>query len=140
MTKFNYRINIVEIFLSRILWHDYQHFLQGKNSPSYERCFICLFLWVLFKGIYHQSAILQLYHRTYWKRKTVNKYIYILWKCFYSLVPIFVVSTKCIDPWVLEFVVSNITGNNQWENCILFDFNFRGLSGPRNPQKLEPHD
>jgi len=29
-----------------------------------------------------------------------------------SLAPIFVVSTKCIDPWVVEFVVSNITGNN----------------------------
>ena len=42
-----------------------------------------------------------------------------------------VVSTKCIDPWVLEFVVSNIKGNNQWENCISLDFYFRGLSGPR---------
>jgi hypothetical protein len=28
--------------------------------------------------------------------------------------PIIVVSTKCIDPWVLEFVVSNNTDNNQW--------------------------
>jgi hypothetical protein len=25
-------------------------------------------------------------------------------------------------------VVSNTTGNNQWENCILLDFNFLGLS------------
>jgi hypothetical protein len=33
---------------------------------------------------------------------------------FYSLVPIFVVSTKCIDPCDLEFVVLNTTGNNQW--------------------------
>jgi hypothetical protein len=37
-------------------------------------------------------------------------------------VPIFVVSTKCIDPWVLEFVVSNITDNNQWENCISTEY------------------
>jgi len=38
----------------------------------------------------------------------------ILWKYFYSLASIFVVSTKYIDPWLLEFVVSNITDNNQW--------------------------
>jgi hypothetical protein len=39
------------------------------------------------------------------------------------------VSTKCIDPWVLDFVVSNITGNNQWENGISVDFYFCGLGG-----------
>ena len=54
------------------------------------------------------------------------------------------VSTKGIDPWVLEFMVSNITGNNQWENYVLCDFNFRGLqknvNEPRNPRKLEPQD
>jgi hypothetical protein len=50
------------------------------------------------------------------------------------------VSTKCIDPWVLEFVVSNTTGNNQWENCISLDFEFCGLKEPRNPRKLEPHN
>ena len=79
---------------------------------------------------------------------------YTLWNYFYWLLPIlvvstkcidpwvheFVVSTKCIDPWVHEFVVSNITGNSQWENCISLDFNVHGLSGPRNPRKLEPHD
>jgi len=31
------------------------------------------------------------------------------------LTPIFVVSTKFIDPWVLEFVISNTTGNGRWE-------------------------
>jgi len=51
-----------------------------------------------------------------------------------------VVSTKCIDLWVLEFVVSNTTGKNQWENCISLDFYFRGFSGPRNQRKFEPHD
>jgi len=56
------------------------------------------------------------------------------------LAPIFVVSTKCIDPWVLEFVVSNITCKNQWENCILLDVSFRSLSEPWNPRQLEPHD
>jgi hypothetical protein len=30
--------------------------------------------------------------------------------------PIFVVSTKSIDPWVFEFMVSNVIDNNQWEN------------------------
>ena len=35
-------------------------------------------------------------------------------------------STKCIDPWDLEFVALNTTGNNQWENCISLDFYFRG--------------
>jgi len=48
--------------------------------------------------------------------------------------------TKCIDPWVLEFVVSNTTVSSQWENCISLYFNFRSLSEPRNPLKLEPHD
>ena len=48
----------------------------------------------------------------------------------------FMVSTKCIDPWFLEFVVSNITGNSQWENCITLDFYFRGLSEPRNQRKI----
>jgi len=32
---------------------------------------------------------------------------------FIQFAPIFVVSTKCIDPWVLEFVVSNIIGDHQ---------------------------
>jgi len=31
-----------------------------------------------------------------------------------------------------------ITGNNQWENCISSDFNFRCFSGPQNSRKLEP--
>ena len=46
-------------------------------------------------------------------------------------------STTCSDLWVLEFVISNITGNNRWENCISLDFNFCGLSEPRNPQKFK---
>jgi hypothetical protein len=33
-----------------------------------------------------------------------------------------VLSTKCIDPWVLEFMVSNTTDNNEWENCIFGGF------------------
>jgi hypothetical protein len=41
---------------------------------------------------------------------------------------------------ILEFVVSNTTGDNQWENCITLDFNFRGLQEPSNPQKLKLHD
>jgi hypothetical protein len=53
------------------------------------------------------------------KRLNQNcKKFYILWKYFYSLTPIFVLSTKCINPWVLEFMVSNTKGNSQWENCI----------------------
>jgi hypothetical protein len=37
----------------------------------------------------------------------------------------FVISSKFIDPWVLEFMVSNTTSNTQWGNCISLDFNFR---------------
>jgi hypothetical protein len=33
-------------------------------------------------------------------------------------------------------MVSNITGNNHWENCISLDFYFHGLRGPRN-QKIK---
>ena len=67
--------------------------------------------------------------------------VQILWKYFCLLAPIiFVVSTKCIDPWVLEFMVSNITGNNQLGNCISLEFHFRGLNWPRNQRKLESHD
>ena len=47
-----------------------------------------------------------------------------------------VVSTKCIDPGVLELFVSNTTGNHQWGKCISFDFNFCGLSEPGNPYQL----
>ena len=64
--------------------------------------------------------------------------IYNTVKVFYALITIFVVSAKCSDPWVLEFVVSNTTGNNQWEHCISLDFNFRSLSELRNLRKLEP--
>ena len=66
---------------------------------------------------------------------------HILWKYFYSMAPKFVFSTKCSDPYVLEFVLSNITSNNQWENCILLDYKLQeGLSEPLNPRKLDPHD
>ena len=62
-------------------------------------------------------------------------------KCIDTWVLIFMVSTKCIDTWVLIFMVSNTTGNNQWENCIRWILIFVGLlSEPRNQQKLEPHD
>jgi FixJ family two-component response regulator len=56
-----------------------------------------------------------------------------------SLTPIFVFSTKGSDPRVLEFVVLNVTDNYQWKNCIFLDICFRGLSGPHNQRKLEPH-
>jgi hypothetical protein len=38
----------------------------------------------------------------------------------------FAVAITCIDPWVLEFMVSHTTGSNQWENDISYDFNVRG--------------
>ena len=68
-----------------------------------------------------------------------NEMLELLWKYFYSLASIFVVSTKCIDPWVLELLISNTRGNNKWEKCISLDFNFRGLSETRKSQKLEAH-
>ena len=42
----------------------------------------------------------------------------------------FVVSTKCIDLWVIELVSSTTGSNSQWENCILLKINFRSLSEP----------
>jgi len=52
------------------------------------------------------------------------------------MAPISVISTKCIDTWVLEFMLLNITGNNQWENSISLDFNLRGLSETTKSMKI----
>jgi len=41
-----------------------------------------------------------------------------------------VVSIKYIDPWALECMVTNVTGNNQWGNCFPLDVYVRDLSGP----------
>ena len=50
---------------------------------------------------------------------------------FYLLLPIlWFLRNALIQEMLLEFVVSNTTGNNQWDNCISLDFNFRGLSEP----------
>ena len=49
-------------------------------------------------------------------------------------------AAKCIDPRVLEVVVSKTTDNNEWGNCISLDFNIHALSEPRNPLILEPKD
>jgi hypothetical protein len=38
------------------------------------------------------------------------------------LAPIFVVSTKCIVPLILELVVLNTGTNNEWTNSILLNF------------------
>lgn len=57
----------------------------------------------------------------------------ILWKYFYLLAPISVVSAKCLDPRVLQFVVSNITCNSQWDNCVSFDFSLLRVSEPWHP-------
>jgi hypothetical protein len=46
--------------------------------------------------------------------------------------PLITQSSKCTDPMVFEFVVSNTTGNNQQEKCISLDFNFRNSSEPWN--------
>jgi hypothetical protein len=40
------------------------------------------------------------------------------------LAPIFLDSTKCIDPWVLEFVVSNTTGNKSMGKLYFVGFLF----------------
>jgi hypothetical protein len=81
------------------------------------------------------------FDRISWESTQIKLYIgFGGMKYFYLLASNFVVSTKCSDPWVLEFVVSNTTDISQWENCISLDFNFHGLSEPWNPQKLECHD
>jgi hypothetical protein len=46
----------------------------------------------------------------------------IMWKYFCSLAILFVISTKCSAPWVLEFVVSSTIGDSQWDNCISLIF------------------
>lgn len=56
-----------------------------------------------------------------------------LGKYFYSLTPIFVVSTKRNDTWVLA---SSITGNNQWDNCISLDFLFSWLNWTMKSAKM----
>jgi hypothetical protein len=139
MTKSNYRTNIIEIFF--LVFYD------TINNISYRTKILQVMKDALYVYFYEFCLRVFIISQRFFNyiikligRGKLSTNIYILWKCFYSLAPIFVVSTKCIDPWVLEFMVSNTTGNNQWENCISFDFNFRGLSGPRNPQKLEPHD
>ena len=58
---------------------------------------------------------------------------HLMWNYFYSLTPIVAVAITCIDPWVIEFMVSHTTGSNQWENGISNDFNVRGLSEKWNP-------
>jgi hypothetical protein len=35
-------------------------------------------------------------------------------KDFNLFAPIIGISTKCIYSWVLELIVSNVTGKNQW--------------------------
>jgi hypothetical protein len=45
-----------------------------------------------------------------WNYNKIKSKVYmnvLLWKYFYLLASVFVVSTKRIDPWVLEFMVSN---------------------------------
>jgi hypothetical protein len=139
MTKSNYRTNIVEIFF--LVFYD------TINNISYRTKILQVMKNVLYVYFYEFCLRVFIISQQFFNyiikligRGKLSTNIYILWKCFYSLAPIFVVFYKCIDPWVLEFVVSNTTDNNQWENCILFDFNFRGLSEQRNPQKLEPHN
>jgi hypothetical protein len=43
---------------------------------------------------------------------------------FIQFAPIFVVSTKCIDPWVLECVFSNIIGDHQMRKLYFVGFLF----------------
>jgi hypothetical protein len=44
----------------------------------------------------------------------------------------FVVSTKCIDLWVIELVSSTTGSNSQWENCILLKINFEIVGEKRD--------
>ena len=84
----------------------------------------------------------------YLKKNTETKKIYtnrFLMTIIYEKVFLFVDTKfrgfyKYIDLWGLEYVVSNITSNHQWEYCISLDFNFRSLSESSNQLRLEPHD
>ena len=71
------------------------------------------------------------------KCRKSNKYCESTYFCWHQL------SQFLQNALILRFLNSwyqSITGNNQWENSILLDFYFRGLSGSQNQQKLEPHD
>ena len=71
------------------------------------------------------------------KCRKSNKYCESTYICWHQL------SQFLQNALILRFLNSwyqSITGNNQWENCILLDFYFRGLSGSQDQQKLEPHD
>jgi hypothetical protein len=77
--------------------------------------------------------ILWTWHLHVWSSiKTSSSDTFIRWHQF----SLFVVFTKCLDPRVLEFVVSNITSNKQWENCISLDFYYRSLSAPAKSVKI----
>jgi cellulose synthase/poly-beta-1,6-N-acetylglucosamine synthase-like glycosyltransferase len=69
-----------------------------------------------------------------------HQFSWFLTKCIDPWVLEFVVSTKYLDPWVLEFMVSKIIGNNQWKNCILLDSYFHGLSELRNQNPTMNND
>ena len=122
-------------FQYAICWSSYLHIQIDINCLT-----ISLYGIALTSDITGDEISILLGFFFYCRIKTCFKDKSIKWKYLYLLVLIFVVSTKCIDPWVLEFMVSNTTGNNQWENCISLDFNFHGLSEPRNPWKLKLHD
>jgi len=50
------------------------------------------------------------------------------------------VSTKCILPWILEFVVLNTRTSNEWTRSMSLDLNVRGFSYQRNQPRLVPRE
>ena len=56
--------------------------------------------------------------------------LWLLWKYFYSLAPMFMASG------VLEFVVSNSKGNSQWENIYFVEFVFSWLKWTTKSAKI----
>ena len=60
-----------------------------------------------------------------------------------AFIPVFLNSWFLQNAFIPVFLNSwfqTTTDNNWWKNCISSDFYFCGLSEPRNPRKLEPHD
>ena len=69
--------------------------------------------------------------------RKIKKKWNMLWKYLYSLAQIFMVSTKYIDPWILELIVSNITGKKRWGKLYFVVFLFSWFKWTTKSAKIK---